>query len=147
MPERPYEIFDVFTQERLAGNPLAVVHDAKGLDGEAMQRIAREFNLSETAFLFPPENPLHTAQVRIFTPDYEMPFAGHPTVGSAIALAEREYGEGATRILVLEEKVGPVRCGAFVKARGSGGRSSTCRARRPISGRPASGTRSPMRSA
>ena len=110
MPERPYEIFDVFTQERLAGNPLAVVHDAKGLDGEAMQRIAREFNLSETAFLFPPENALHTAQVRIFTPDYEMPFAGHPTVGSAIALAEREYGEGATRILVLEEKVGPVRC-------------------------------------
>lgn len=110
MPERPYEIFDVFTQERLAGNPLAVIHNSQGLDDEAMQHIAREFNLSETAFLFPSENELHTAKLRIFTPDYELPFAGHPTVGSAIALAEREDGDGGTRIMVLEEKVGPVRC-------------------------------------
>lgn len=109
MTARNYLIYDVFTDERLAGNPLAVVLDCEGLDLEAMQRIAREFNLSESVFVLPPENPRHRARIRIFTPDYEMPFAGHPTVGSAIALAElEERTEDA--IFVLEENIGPVRC-------------------------------------
>jgi trans-2,3-dihydro-3-hydroxyanthranilate isomerase len=73
-----------------------------------MQALAREFNLSETVFVLPPDDPKHRNRIRIFTPDYEMPFAGHPTVGSAIALAELA-GE-TTGIFVLEENIGPVRC-------------------------------------
>ncbi len=113
MVDRRYEILDVFTDRPLAGNPLAIVHDCDGLDGAAMQAIAREFNLSETVFVFPPENPNHTARIRIFTPNFEMPFAGHPTVGTAIAEAlKRGIGDGGrdTMILVLEEKIGDVRC-------------------------------------
>ncbi|RWC40254.1 PhzF family phenazine biosynthesis protein [Mesorhizobium sp.] len=110
MLTRNYLLYDVFTTERLAGNPLAVVLGSKGLDTAAMQAIAREFNLSETVFVLPPDNPKHRARIRIFTPDYEMPFAGHPTVGSAIALAEIA-GDGDTAgIFVLEENIGPVRC-------------------------------------
>jgi len=105
---RNYLLYDVFTTERLAGNPLAVVLDSDGLDTAGMQAIAREFNLSETVFVLPADNPKHRNRIRIFTPDYEMPFAGHPTVGSAIALAELA-GE-ATGIFVLEENIGPVRC-------------------------------------
>lgn len=113
MSGRHYRIYDVFTDKVLAGNPLAVVFDAEGLDDAGMQRIAREFNLSETVFVKPAENPVHTARLRIFTPAHELPFAGHPTVGAAIALAERASEEGRderTSILVLEENVGPVRC-------------------------------------
>jgi len=112
MSKRRYAVYDVFADAVLAGNPLAVVFDAEGLDGEAMQRIAGEFNLSETTFVLPPANPRHKANVRIFTPDYEMPFAGHPTVGTAIALTETaaEAGEQGAGIFVLEEKVGPIRC-------------------------------------
>lgn len=109
MTARNYLIYDVFTGDRLAGNPLAVVLDCEGLDLDAMQRIAREFNLSESVFVLPPENPRHRARIRIFTPDYEMPFAGHPTVGSAVALAELEDGK-EDAIFVLEENIGPVRC-------------------------------------
>lgn len=116
--QRPYAILDVFTDTPLTGNPLAVVLDAKGIDDDRMQAIAREFNLSETVFVFPPENPVHSARIRMFTPTEEVPFAGHPTVGTAVFLAL----EGAARnpgqheaMLVLEEAVGPVRCGAFVK--------------------------------
>ena len=113
MPEHDYAIYDVFTDEGLAGNPLAVVFDAADLDVKQMQRIAGEFNLSETAFLSAPAAPHHTARVNIFTPKLELPFAGHPTVGSAIALAERrglapDSDEGA--ILALEEQIGMVRC-------------------------------------
>ena len=85
---RNYAIYDVFTDQRLAGNPLAVIFDGEGLDAPRMQAIAGEFNLSETVFVLPPENPAHAARIRIFTPGRELPFAGHPTVGSAIALAE-----------------------------------------------------------
>lgn len=109
MVARNYLIYDVFTDEGLAGNPLAVVLDCEGLDLDAMQRIAREFNLSESVFVLPPENPRHRARIRIFTPDYEMPFAGHPTVGSAVALTELAGGE-EDAIFVLEENIGPVRC-------------------------------------
>jgi len=109
MKTRNYLLYDVFTTERLAGNPLAVVLDCKGLDTAAMQAIAREFNLSESVFVLPPDNPKHKNRIRIFTPDYEMPFAGHPTVGSAIALADLA-GEDGAGIFVLEENIGPVRC-------------------------------------
>lgn len=78
---------DVFTETRFGGNPLAVFPDARGLTGEQMQAIAKEFNLSETTFVLPPDNPMHHAKVRIFTPAAEMPFAGHPNVGTAFVLA------------------------------------------------------------
>ncbi|PDQ19225.1 phenazine biosynthesis protein PhzF [Mesorhizobium sanjuanii] len=110
MQPRNYLLYDVFTTEQLAGNPLAVVLDSKGLDTAGMQAIAREFNLSETVFVLPPDNPKHRNRIRIFTPDYEMPFAGHPTVGSAIALAEMVGDGNAAGIFVLEENIGPVRC-------------------------------------
>jgi trans-2,3-dihydro-3-hydroxyanthranilate isomerase len=119
MDGRRYEVYDVFTDKVLAGNPLAIVHDTDGLDSTAMQRIAREFNLSETVFILPARNPAHTAWVRIFTPDYEMPFAGHPTVGTAIALAHDRFGDiSGTQdaLIILEEQVGPVRCGVKLTA-------------------------------
>ncbi|MEM6464538.1 MAG: PhzF family phenazine biosynthesis protein [Pseudomonadota bacterium] len=109
---RQYAIYDVFSSDRLAGNPLAVVFDAEGLSDEAMQRIAGEFNLSETVFVLPSGNPAHGAALRIFTPGRELPFAGHPTVGAAVALAERKTEGGDTDIdlmNVLEEQIGPVR--------------------------------------
>lgn len=109
MQKRNFVVYDVFSSERLAGNPLAVVFDTEGLDDAAMQRIAGEFNLSETTFILPPQNPKHRANVRIFTPMHELPFAGHPTVGSAIAITEAA-GASSPSIFVLEEKVGPVRC-------------------------------------
>lgn len=115
MRARTYLLYDVFTQEKLAGNPLAIILDADGLDTDTMQRLAREFNLSETVFVLPPQSDRHRARLRIFTPDYEMPFAGHPTVGAAVALAEAgEPAEVKTGnqagIFVLEENIGPVRC-------------------------------------
>ncbi|MGH6760065.1 MAG: PhzF family phenazine biosynthesis protein [Phyllobacterium sp.] len=111
---RRYEIFDVFTSDVLAGNPLAIVHDADDLDEVAMQAIAREFNLSETVFVRQSEKPGHSAAIRIFTPHYELPFAGHPTVGTAVALAYRRFpvvDSEAEALIVLEEKIGTVRCG------------------------------------
>lgn len=110
---RPYSIYDVFTNRKLAGNPLAVVFGAEDLTDEAMQGIAAEMNLSETVFVMKASNGSHSARVRIFTPARELPFAGHPTVGTAIALAERAYGDGSGNldlVSVLEENVGPVRC-------------------------------------
>ncbi len=109
---RFYEIYDVFTEKALSGNPLAIVHDSEGLDDATMLAIAREFNLSETVFVAPAVNPLHTASIRIFTPDYELNFAGHPTVGTAVALAYKNCNGQKPQtdlIMTLEEKVGPVR--------------------------------------
>ena len=80
---------DVFTTAKFGGNPLAVVPDARGLATAQMQAIAAEFNLAETTFVLPPQDPANTAQVRIFTPRAEMPFAGHPNVGTAFVLAAR----------------------------------------------------------
>jgi trans-2,3-dihydro-3-hydroxyanthranilate isomerase len=105
---------DVFTDTRFAGNPLAVVLDADGLDTAAMQKIAREFNLSETVFVQTPVNPAHSARIRIFTPAVELPFAGHPTVGTAILLADLKGQPGATShdaLVALEETIGVVRVG------------------------------------
>lgn len=115
---RSYAILDVFTETALAGNALAVVLDAGGLDDKQMQAIAREFNLSETVFVLPAENPVHSARLRIFTPARELPFAGHPTVGTAVLLATRKAAEGVPgneMMLVLEETAGSIRCGVFVQ--------------------------------
>lgn len=101
---------DVFTDRIFGGNPLAVFTDARGLDTARMHQITREMNLSETVFVLPPETPRGTRRVRIFTPGRELPFAGHPTVGTAFVLAS--IGEiplsGDLTHIVLEEGVGPV---------------------------------------
>ena len=89
-----FETWDVFTDRTFAGNQLAVIMDGDGLTSEQMQAITREFDYSETSFVLPPEDLAHTARVRIFTPGYEMPFAGHPTVGTAIAIARARGLEG-----------------------------------------------------
>src|SRR5277367_4607811 len=85
--QRRYVTVDVFTDRPFGGNPLAVVLDAEGLSTAEMQSIALEFNYSETTFVLPPDNAAHTAKVRIFTPRTELPFAGHPNVGTAFVLA------------------------------------------------------------
>ena len=107
--KRRFATLDVFTDRRFAGNPLAVVLQADGLDDAAMQAIAGEFNLSETVFVLPPDDAAHRARVRIFTPKRELPFAGHPTVGTAVLLGCLDGGNNA-RTLVLEENIGPVKC-------------------------------------
>ncbi len=102
---------DVFTDRQFGGNPLAVVTNAQGLSTERMQAIAAEFNLAETTFVLPPKDPAHTAEVRIFTPKAEMPFAGHPNVGTAFVLARagESYGRPVSGDrLVFEEKAGLV---------------------------------------
>lgn len=108
--EYAYYTADVFTQTRFGGNPLAVLPDARGLDDARMQTLAREFNYSETVFVLPPDNPAHTARLRIFTPGGELPFAGHPTVGTAFVLAKAGLLTltGARTDIVFEEGVGPV---------------------------------------
>lgn len=101
---------DVFTDQVFGGNPLAVFPDARGIPDELLLSIAREFNLSETVFVYPPDNPAHTRRLRIFTPAAEIPFAGHPTVGAAFVLAtlgEIPLDGGETHV-VFEEGVGPV---------------------------------------
>jgi trans-2,3-dihydro-3-hydroxyanthranilate isomerase len=102
-------VVDVFTDKPLAGNQLAVVLDAQDIPGEVMQRIAKEMNLAETTFVLPPDNPAHAAKVRIFTPAVEMPFAGHPTVGTAWVVATHGLVPGDALEFTLEESVGPVR--------------------------------------
>ncbi|MCB1520976.1 MAG: PhzF family phenazine biosynthesis protein [Hyphomicrobiaceae bacterium] len=114
-----YHIIDVFTDQRFSGNPLAVVDDAARLKTAEMQQIAREFNLSETVFLLPPENPAHSARIRIFTPQRELPFAGHPTVGTAILLAELRAPDAngdRDAIIALEEAIGTVRVGVRTRS-------------------------------
>lgn len=111
---RRYRIYDVFTKRALTGNPLAVVLDCDGLQPETMQALAREFNLSETVFVLPADNPAYSARIRIFTPMSELPFAGHPTIGAAVCLATERFGAGGVEqdaVVVLEEGIGPVRCG------------------------------------
>jgi len=107
--ESQYFLCDVFTDRRFCGNQLAVLTDARGLTDGRMQQIAREFNFSETTFVFPPETG-NTRKVRIFTPATEVPFAGHPNIGTAFVLASTgELGEirESSRI-VFEEKAGLV---------------------------------------
>src|SRR3984885_10005287 len=103
-----YRVVDVFTNQPLEGNPLAVFPDASGLDDGMMQRIARELNLSETTFVFPASRPDCVADVRIFTPAREMAFAGHPTIGTSFVLLEEKMVSDGVDHFVLEEKIGPV---------------------------------------
>ncbi|MFD0935899.1 PhzF family phenazine biosynthesis protein, partial [Methylobacterium trifolii] len=109
---RRFVTLDVFTDRALAGNPLAVVLDADGLDPAAMQAVAREFNLSETVFVLPPAEARHRARLRIFTPARELPFAGHPTVGTAVLLALQDARSARTDAVAfgLETQLGTVPC-------------------------------------
>jgi len=133
-----YYTLDVFTDRIFGGNPLAVFPHEAGLSTEQMQAVAREFNLSETVFVLPAEHPAHSRRLRIFTPGTELPFAGHPTVGTAHLLAE--IGDvpmaGAETRIVFEEGVGPVP----VMIRASDGRPQSAQfsaARLPEFGPPA----------
>lgn len=116
MTGRRYVILDVFTSEGLSGNPLAVVLDSEGLSDARMQAIAAEFNLSETVFVFAPDNGAHSAALRIFTPGMELPFAGHPTVGTSVLLGLERFPDCQQEqaqdcMILLEEQVGLVRAG------------------------------------
>ena len=116
MPSYEFVTVNVFTDRRFGGNPLAVLPDAAGLSDAQMQVLAREFNYSETTFVLPPEDARHTAHVRIFTPAAEMPFAGHPNVGTGYVLASRavsspehftfEEGAGLVRVHILRNTGG-----------------------------------------
>ncbi|MCP9483045.1 PhzF family phenazine biosynthesis protein [Shimia sp. CNT1-13L.2] len=103
---RTYVVYDVFTETPFGGNQLAVFPEAGDLPEADLQKIAAEFNFSEVTFVYPPEDASHTARVRIFTPTTEVPFAGHPTIGTAIALADLGHGGD----MVLELGVGPLVC-------------------------------------
>jgi trans-2,3-dihydro-3-hydroxyanthranilate isomerase len=102
----PFVTVDVFTDQRFGGNPLAVFPDARGLSDAEMQLLAAEFNLSETTFVLPPDDPAHTARVRIFNRTAEMPFAGHPNVGTGYVLAQA--GRDRNGVLLFEEIAGLV---------------------------------------
>jgi trans-2,3-dihydro-3-hydroxyanthranilate isomerase len=119
---RLYVILDVFTDRALAGNPLAVVMDSQGLDDAGMQRIAREFNLSETVFLLPAEDEARKARLRIFTPQRELPFAGHPTIGTAVLLGLMDAAAGKRGEIAfeVEEEVGAVACRVEAQGRRAG---------------------------
>jgi trans-2,3-dihydro-3-hydroxyanthranilate isomerase len=109
-----YAIVDVFAEAPLQGNPAAIVFDADTLEAKRMQAIAREFNLSETAFILKPQDAAHTAHVRLFTPSSEVPFAGHPNIGAAFALAndrplmsdELTFEEPAGLVRLRLERIG-----------------------------------------
>lgn len=108
--QRRYATADVFTDRPLGGNPVAVVLDAEGLTTAQMQALAVEFNYVETTFVLPPADPAHTAHVRIFTPDREVPFAGHPNIGTAFLLARERVatGQALPEQFVFEEEAGLV---------------------------------------
>jgi len=110
MAATAFETVDVFTTQRFGGNQLAVITDARGLSGEQMQLIAREFHYSETTFVLPPQEADNSAQVRIFTPGNEIPFAGHPNIGTAFVLGRREnvFGQSTSESLRFEEGAGLV---------------------------------------
>jgi trans-2,3-dihydro-3-hydroxyanthranilate isomerase len=103
-----YVVVDVFSTEPLAGNPLAVFPDAAAIDETTMQKIARELNLAETAFVLPATRQDCAARVRIFTPTKEMAFAGHPTIGTAFVLLQENIVPRDSSDFILEEQVGPV---------------------------------------
>ncbi len=116
MPTYAYVTLDVFTNQRFGGNPLAVVPDARGLSDADMQALAAEFNYSETTFVLPPSDPANTARVRIFNRTAEMPFAGHPNVGTGYVLAG--LGRDTGGVLRFEEIAGLVEVRADRDAQG-----------------------------
>lgn len=121
--ERRYTLLNVFTTREGGGNPLAVMTEVDGLDDVAMQAIALKIALSETVFVLRPTNPAHTAAIRIFTPEQELPFAGHPTVGTAVFLTHERIwkatGMEFDSLCVLEEKAGVLRVGVKPSAGGA----------------------------
>lgn len=121
---------DVFTNKRFGGNPLAVFPDAREIPPELFQTIAREFNYAETTFVLPPLSKQHTALVRIFTPAVEMPFAGHPTIGTAHVLAATGSLPllGTETRIVFEEAAGPV----AVTIRGCDGKPESAELTSPV---------------
>jgi phenazine biosynthesis protein PhzF family len=110
MKSYQYYVVDVFTKQRFGGNPLAVISDARGLSDRQMQQIAIEFNFSETSFVLPPNDPTHSARVRIFTTNNEVGFAGHPNVGTAFVLGQESslFGKPIGDRLIFEELAGLV---------------------------------------
>ena len=104
----PYTVVDVFTTEPLSGNSLAVFPEASEFDAAAMQKVARELNLTETAFVLPTTRSDCAARVRIFTPAKELPFAGHPTVGTAFVLLQKGIVSSTCHEFLLEEEFGPI---------------------------------------
>ncbi len=132
MPTADFITVDVFTSERFAGNPLAVVPDARGLTDRQMQNIAIEFGYAESTFVLPPENPENSARVRIFTPTMEIPFAGHPNVGTAYVLGQRAdlFGKPVADTLRFEEIAGLVEVRLLREPTGVIG--ATIRAPRPL---------------
>jgi len=123
LAEIAFQTVDVFTEQRFGGNPLAVITDARSLNADQLAAIAREFNYSESTFVLPPADPAHTAQVRIFTPTTEVPFAGHPNVGTAFVLASLGslFGKPTGDAMTFEETAGLVE----VKVRRTGSRTTT----------------------
>lgn len=124
-----YVTVDVFTSTRFEGNPLAVISDARGLSDAAMQKIATEFNYSEVTFVLPPDDPENSARVRIFTPTMEIPFAGHPNVGTAYVLGQQAeiFGKPVGDTLRFEEEAGIVE----VDLKRSGGKVAATAIRAP----------------
>lgn len=110
-----YSLLDVFTTMPFGGNQLAVFHEGQSLTADMMQTIARELNLSESVFLLPPDNPNNQKKLRIFTPQMELPMAGHPTIGAAFLLADQELiqTEEGQNDWLLEETVGDIRVTVF----------------------------------
>lgn len=132
MAEYTFATVDVFTPRRFGGNQLAVLTDARGLDTNAMQKIAAEFGYAETTFVLPPRDGANTAEVRIFTPAREMPFAGHPNVGTAYVLASRGavFGRAVDTRLRFEEGAGLVT--ADIRRDGAAVRECLVTAPRPL---------------
>jgi trans-2,3-dihydro-3-hydroxyanthranilate isomerase len=131
MPSYSFVTVDVFTDRRFGGNPLAVFPDASGLSDGQMQSLAAEFNLSETTFVVPPENPSNTARVRIFNRTSEMPFAGHPNVGTGWVLAG--LGRDRDGVLRFEEIAGLVEIRVERDSTGGQPRAVTIAAPQPLS--------------
>jgi trans-2,3-dihydro-3-hydroxyanthranilate isomerase len=105
----PFHLVDVFSSTPFGGNQLAILPDATGISTEGMQKIAREFNFPESTFVLPKNDPANSYRVRIFTPRAELNFAGHPTIGTACALAMKQHAQTVDPIrLILEENIGPV---------------------------------------
>src|SRR5256885_16057162 len=103
-----YCLVDVFTNRLFGGNQLAVFTDAQNISSDLMQLLAKELHLSETSFVLPPQNPEHDYHVRIFTPEVELPMAGHPTIGTAFVLAHQQLLSPSRTQVLFEEGVGTI---------------------------------------
>lgn len=131
----PYAVVNVLTTEPLSGNSLAVFPDASEFDPEMMQKIARELNLTETAFVHPASRSDCAARVRIFAPTKETPFAGHPTVGTAFVLLQKGIVSSSCHEFLLEEEIGPIPLRIEAGTPAADLVAYTCDSRRAVPGR------------